>query len=92
MEKDQTDHSGGEITDYEDDIREHTEDENETQDEGDDQGGNTSFLLFLSQHGNLDGKSESSREKEREETRETKDTKSDEKLTAKTVKTSAVGG
>ena len=101
MEKDLNDHSGGETTDYEDDFRDHTEDEDETHDEGDDpnnQGGNGSFLLLLSQHGNesivlddnKDGKMETSIEKERKETRETKDTRVDKKLTA--VKNSAVGG
>ena len=84
------------MTDYEDDIREHTEDEDDTQDEGDDPNTqNASFLLFLSQHGNesvglddnKDGKLETSLEKER---KETKDKRADKKLTA--VKSSAVGG
>ena len=99
VEKGETDHSGGEITDYEDDIREHTEEE----DEGDDpnaQGEDASFLLFLSQYGNgpivkgndNDGKSEIEKERKDTSVSETKDTRADKKLPVKAVKDSAVGG
>ena len=101
VEKGETDHSGGEITDYEDDIREYTEEEGE--DEGDEpnaQGEDASFLLFLSQYGNgpivkgNDNDERSETEKERKDTSvsETKDTRADKKLPVKAVKDSAVGG
>ena len=100
MDKVQADHSGGDITDYEDDFREHTEDEDEdeAQDEGDypnTQGENASFLLLLSQNGNESddnyGKSETGVEKERKESSGMKEATA-KKQTNKTVKDSTVGG
>ena len=84
--------NSGYITDYE-----HTEDEDDTQDEGVDPNaqGENAFLLFLSQNGNIvldndhDGKSDSGIEKEK---KEANDETKDRKRAIKAVKDSAVGG
>ena len=96
----QADHSGGEITDYEDDIRGHTEDEDETHHVEDYRPENASFLLMLSQNGNeslvmddkYEGNSETCIEKEINETSERKRKEEEKKQSLKAVKDSAVGG